>query len=192
MRTKMRIAAILAGAVFFVGVCTGAALAKQEEIWDMLKDDHGQVKKTLGQMRDTADPKLLNQLQQQLAAHMQFEEQNIYPVLQKNQSTSAMAIQSENEHQLAKQVLNKLVQSQGDRTRWAAYTNELNQLLTMHVNNEEDNLFKEGKRVISKDQARQLGAQYAQLKTQYKAKVQPQGEGMQQQQPSGQTQQQSR
>lgn len=181
MRVKMRMAAILAGAVFLIGVCTSAALAKQEEIWDMLKDDHGQVKKTLSRMRDTMDPKLLNLLQQQLAVHMQFEEQNIYPVLQKNQATSAMAIQSQEEHQLARQVLSKLMNAQGDRTQWAAYTNELNQMITQHVKNEEDNLFKEGKRVISKDQARQLGAQYAEMKTQYKAKTQPQG-GMQQQQ----------
>lgn len=182
MRSKIRITAILASAVFLVCVCTSAALAaRQDEIWDMLKDDHGQVKDTLGKMKDTMDPKLLNQVQQMLTVHMQFEEQNLYPVLEKNPATKAIAVQSRNEHQTAKQVLNKLVQSQGDRTQWAANVNQLDQLISTHVKNEESYVFREAKKLVNDDQARQLGAQYAEMKTQYKAKVQPQGGSMQQQ-----------
>jgi len=187
MRKKMRITAILAGVVFIVSVFTGVALAKQEEIWDMLKDDHGQVKDTLGKMKDTMDPKLLNQVQQMLTMHMQFEEQNLYPILEKNPDTKAIAVQSKNEHQAAKQVLDRLVKSQGDKTQWAANVNQLDQLVSTHVKNEESYVFRDAKKLVNDDQARQLGAQYAEMKTQYKAKAQPQGGSMQQQEPAKQS-----
>jgi hemerythrin-like domain-containing protein len=160
---------------------SAALAARQDEIWDMLKDDHGQVKDTLGKMKDTMDPDLLNQVQQMLAVHMQFEETNLYPVLEKNPATKAIAVQARNEHQMAKQVLNNLVKSQGDRTQWAANVNQLDQLISTHVKNEESYVFREAKKLVNDDQARQLGAQYAEMKTQYKAKVQPQGGSMQQQ-----------
>lgn len=182
MRGKIRVAVILAAAAFLVCVCAGTSIAKQDEIWDMLKDDHSQVKKIIGQLKDTQDMNRLGQLQQMLAAHMQFEEKNIYPVLAQNQKTAAMALQAQNEHKLAKEVLNNLVKNRDDRTQWAANINQLDQLISNHVKFEQSRVFDEGKKLISKDQSRQLGAQYAEMKSMHpKAKVQPESGQMQQQ-----------
>lgn len=202
-RSKLRVAAVLTGAIFLISVCTGVALAaKQDDIWGMLKKDHDQVKKIIKQLKDGKNGNQFNLLQQMLAVHMQFEEQNLYPTLQKNEATRALAIQAQDEHKSAKQVLDKMAKSQGDKAQWTANLNQLDQLLNTHIKNEERKLFKEGKRVINKDQARQLGAQYAQMKAQGAGGQQPkpmvepqrgeqsgQGGGMQQQQPAQQGQQ---
>jgi hemerythrin superfamily protein len=163
----MRAAAVLIGAVFLVGVCTGAVMAaKQEDIWGMLKKDHDQMKNILKQLKNDKDGDQFNALQQMLTVHMKFEEQYLYPILEKNQVTREFAIQAKDEHNMAKMVMESMGKVHGDRAQWNAKVNELDQLLTTHIKNEEGKLFREGKRIITGDQARRFGAQYAQMQAQ--------------------------
>ena len=167
MSAKTRGAAILIGAVFLVGVCTGAVMAaKQDDIWDMLKKDHDQMKKILKQLKNGKDSNQFNALQQMLTTHMKFEEQYLCPILEKNQATRALVILAKYEHNMARKIMESMEKAQGDRAQWNAIVNELDQLLTTHIKDEEGKLFREGKRIITGDQARRFGAQYAQIQAQ--------------------------
>lgn len=163
---KWQIPILLTGILFFSAVFAGMAGARQDDIFGMLKKDHAYAKKTLKQLKNGRDGELFKNVQQMLTVHMQFEEENLYPVLQRNQATSQIVAQAMDEHNMIRQVMVSMAHvGQGNRDQWIAKVNELDQLMKTHIKNEESKLFKAARKAISKDQARQMAMQYQQMKS---------------------------
>ena len=155
-----------------------------KDIFAALKDDQKNVSQMIKDLKSGKNGNTLPRVDQALKMHMAFEEKNIYPLLDKSNDWRYMGIQAKDEHEMIRKVASELSQARSNNDEWRAKINELQELVDRHVKNEEDRnmLFAQAKKMISNDQAKALGAQYAQMQSQ----------GQQQMSQRGQMQQQSR
>lgn len=144
-----------------MGRDTGAG---DREIYDVLKNEHDQVKDLLSKIGDSRDAQntsqLMAQLRSALVPHMKAEEKVVYSALQKDNKTKSLAIQSQKEHQAAEKILNEMANMSGDNPRFQASFNMLNQSIRTHLENEEGPLFSAAKDVLNDQQARRLAQNY--------------------------------
>lgn len=137
------------------------------DIYQILKQEHDEVQDMLDQQiegKKSGKAQDLKEIQQQLSIHLSGEEKLLYPLLTKSEESKENAFEAFEEHHIAKVTLNELMKmSPGDK-RWLAKLKVLKELIDHHVEEEERNLFKVAKKVISNEQAKEIGQKYQQEK----------------------------
>ena len=131
-----------------------------KNIFDILKKEHD---KTLELFKQTAskDPgDVFSQIKTELTIHINGEERLLYPVLKEKEPTRNKTLEGWEEHTYIKIVLNDLVGMPREDERWQAKLTVLREMVEHHIEDEEENLFKKAKKVISKEQADQIGTDY--------------------------------
>jgi hemerythrin-like domain-containing protein len=92
---------------------------------------------------------------------MDGEERLLYPILEEKEPIRDKTLEGWEEHTYIKIVLNDLVGMSREDKRWQAKLTVLREMVEHHIEDEEENLFKKAKKVISKEQSDQIGTDYS-------------------------------
>ncbi len=139
------------------------------DIYQILRQEHDEVQDMLDQQIEKkkagrADDRVMKEIQQQLSIHLNVEEKLFYPQLTQSDESKQNTFEAYEEHHVAKVTLNELMRMSPDDERWLAKLKVLKELVDHHVQEEERNLFKAAKKVLSNDQAKEIGQKYQQEK----------------------------
>jgi iron-sulfur cluster repair protein YtfE (RIC family) len=145
------------------------------DAFTLLKKDHEKVSGILEKLDATTErgiktrEELFAQLKNELDIHAQIEEQILYPVLKELKETHEITLEAFEEHAVVKQLLSELETLPKDDETWGAKLTVLKENVEHHVEEEEDEMFKDARKVLGKEQLEELGARLQEAKQQKKA-----------------------
>ncbi|QSQ19634.1 hemerythrin domain-containing protein [Pyxidicoccus parkwayensis] len=134
---------------------------------DLLKQQHDEVKKLFKQyekLPDHADEKreeLFAAIADRLSAHTAIEEQYFYPSA-KAEDTEDLLREAAEEHLSAKRLIADLLEMDPSDEEFDAKMQVLQEQVDHHVEEEETELFKKVRKILSKEQLEDLGVQMQQ------------------------------
>ncbi len=130
-------------------------------IYDILKTEHKDVKKLFKQIVDENryQDSVYMQIKQALQLHMAGEEKVFYSRLENNEETREQVLESYEEHDVGKKVINDIDSSTSDDTKLAR-VKVLCEAINQHVKEEEDDLFKKAKKVLSSEDEHDIARLY--------------------------------
>jgi hemerythrin superfamily protein len=134
---------------------------------DLLKQQHDEVKKLFKKyekLADHADEKrqeLFEAIADRLGAHAAIEEQYFYPAA-KAEDTEDLLREAAEEHLSAKRIIADLLEMEPSDEEFDAKMQVLQEQIEHHVEEEEGDLFKKVRKLLSKEQLEDLGLQMQQ------------------------------
>ena len=141
----------------------------------LLKKDHDQVKKLLKDLDDTTDraiktrQDLFERLKFSLTVHEQMEEAVLYPALKEHAETKEIVLEAYQEHDVVNTILGELEQTPFDDETWHAKLTVMRENLLHHIQEEEDEMFGQVRRLFDKATLESLGEQMRTIKAQARA-----------------------
>jgi hemerythrin-like domain-containing protein len=142
----------------------------------LLKTDHEKVAGILKKLEETTEraqktrEELFTQLKSELDLHAEIEEKIFYPVLEKAEESHEITLEAFEEHRLVKQLLGELETEPKDDEQWTAKFTVLKENIEHHVEEEEGEMFKKARKVLSKEEIEELGTRMQKAKGGQKAK----------------------
>lgn len=139
---------------------------EERNIIDLLKQDHEKTrylfdKLTKSGRKEVATlEKLFTQLEEELEIHMEGEERFFYPALEQHEEARDKALESYEEHQVAKTLLGTFKSLAVDDERWSAKLKVLNEVVEHHLQEEEKELFKMARKALDKNQMQEMAVQF--------------------------------
>lgn len=130
----------------------------------LLKTDHEKVAGIFEQLEPTTEravktrEELFARLKQELDVHAHIEETILYPVLKQEAETRAITLEGVEEHHVIKTLLRELEAMQVGSEKWTAKLKVLQESVEHHVEEEESDMFKGAREVLSKEQLETIGA----------------------------------
>jgi hemerythrin-like domain-containing protein len=130
----------------------------------LLKADHQKVAGILEKIEATTErgvktrEDLFTQLKSELDLHAHIEETILYPALEKADETRDITLEAYEEHRLVKQLLGELESMDKGAEQWTARFTVLKENIEHHVEEEEGEMFKKARKVLSEEEAEDLGA----------------------------------
>lgn len=149
--------------------------SKQMDAFTLLKNDHQKVAGLLEKLEGTTEralktrEELFTQLKSELDVHAEIEEKIFYPVLKKADETRDITLEAFEEHRLVKQLLGELAAEAKDDEQWTAKFTVLKENIEHHVEEEEGEMFKKARKVLSKAEIEELGTRLEKAKGEQKA-----------------------
>lgn len=147
---------------------TYSQTSKEKDILSLIKEQHETLRISARVLQDeTADPidkqDHLAQFIALLNIHTQAEEQTIYDVLKDIQASEISALEAIEEHEVAKNLVQEL-EDVDFRSSWnnviSAKAKVLADIVDHHAREEEKVLFKEARRLLTKDELIALGDEF--------------------------------
>lgn len=141
----------------------------------LLKADHEKVAGIFEQLEPTTEravktrEELFTKLKQELDVHTHIEETIFYPVLKQEAETRDITLEGLEEHHVIKILLKELAGMGVDSEQWTAKLKVLKESVEHHVEEEEDDMFKGAREVLSKEQLEVLGTRMEAEKKEQKA-----------------------
>jgi hemerythrin superfamily protein len=128
---------------------------------ELLQRDHAKMK-TLLTRATTANGEerredLLSELRSHLVAHERMEEEVFYPPLRDTPKTHDIVLEGYEEHHVADLILDELLETPADTDVWHAKMKVLQESLEHHIHEEEDDMFKKARKVLSESELEELG-----------------------------------
>ena len=140
------------------------------DAFEMLKNDHAKVSSIFDQLEPATDAatrqQLFTQLKQELDIHAHIEEMVLYPALKQAAETRDITEEAYEEHQEVKDLLAELQATPPDSEEWGDMLLELRENVEHHVEEEEGEMFKKARAVLSEQQINEIGARMAAEKQQ--------------------------
>ncbi|APG06096.1 hemerythrin [Luteibacter rhizovicinus DSM 16549] len=148
----------------------------------LLKQDHTLVKDLLEQLADSTSRavkkrgELLQQIHVNLKAHTTIEEEIFYPAFKEagKKEEEKMYYEALEEHRAAEDlVLPDLMKTDPATEQFSGRAKVLKELIEHHIEEEEQEMFKDAKKLLSKEELNELGARMetrkAELLAEFKA-----------------------
>jgi len=141
----------------------------------LLKTDHETVAGILASIEETTEravkgrDELFTRLKQELDVHAKIEEEIFYPALEDADETRDVTLEAYEEHRLVKQLLAELETEPKDTEEWTAKFTVLKENIEHHVEEEEGEMFKKARQVLSEEEIEALGNQLQEAKRQNRA-----------------------
>jgi len=145
------------------------------DAFELLKSDHEKVAGILNKIEGTTEralktrEELFTQLKTELDIHAAIEEKIFYPVLEKAEASRDITLEAFEEHRLVKQLLAELESGSKDDETWTAKFTVLKENIEHHVEEEEGEMFKQARKVLSKAEIEELGTRMEKAKGEQKA-----------------------
>ena len=143
----------------------------------LLKTDHEKVSGIFEKLEETTEraektrEELFTKLKQELDVHAHIEETIFYPVLKKSEETRDITMEGIQEHHVVKVLLRELDAMGVGSETWTAKLKVLKENVEHHVEEEEEDMFKKAREVLSKEQLEEIGALMEQEKRQQKSQT---------------------
>lgn len=131
--------------------------------FELLKSDHKKVSGIFKQLEETTEravktrEELFGQLKQELDIHARIEETIFYPAIKEAEETHEITLEAIEEHNVVKRLLSELDSMPVDDERWTAKLTVLKENVEHHVEEEEGEMFKDARKVLSAEQVEELG-----------------------------------
>ncbi len=146
-------------------------------VFELLKQDHEKVSGIFEKLDKTTErgvktrEELFAQLKTELDIHAQIEEQIFYPAIKEQKETHDITLEAFEEHAVVKRLLKELDALSKDDEKWGAKLTVLKENVEHHVEEEEGEMFKDARKVLSEEQIEALGARMQAAKEQKKAQA---------------------
>lgn len=134
-------------------------------LFDMLKQDHKEVKWMLERVIKNNDPSQFPKIQKEWESHMLGEEIHFYPALRKKESF--MVLERYEEHELGKKLIYELDKLDKYDEHWMPKMGVLQEIIELHINEEESEIFPKAKEIISEDKERRIRDKIRDEKSRY-------------------------
>jgi hypothetical protein len=129
----------------------------------LLKNDHEKVSGIFSKLDETTEraektrTELFAQLKQELDVHAHIEETIFYPAIKNEAETRDITLEGFEEHHVIKMLLKELEGMSVETEQWTAKLKVLKENVEHHVEEEEGEMFKSTREVLSKQQIEDLG-----------------------------------
>jgi hemerythrin-like domain-containing protein len=133
----------------------------------LLTDDHRRVKKMLAELDDTSEraiktrERVFAKLQQDLEVHETIEEEIFYPALKDHPKTRDIALEGYEEHHVVDEVMGEMRELPVSDETWTAKFSVMKENLEHHIEEEEDDMFAQARKVFEPEELDELGARMA-------------------------------
>ncbi len=134
------------------------------KLFDMLKEDHREVKGLLKQAIESKDPSQFPKVKKMLEVHMEGEEKFFYPIL-RNKDKERM-LEAYEEHEVGKRLLKEIDSTQRGNERCIPRIKVLKDVLDHHIGEEESEIFDEAREILNDQQEQKIAQQIEDLKSQ--------------------------
>jgi hypothetical protein len=133
------------------------------DAFTLLKNDHEKVSGIFSKLEETTEraektrEELFTQLKQELDVHAHIEETIFYPALKQEAETRDITLEGFEEHHVIKTLLKELEGMPVGSEQWTAKVKVLKENVEHHVGEEEGEMFKGAREVLSREQIEDLG-----------------------------------
>ena len=140
------------------------------ELFELLRQDHQEFKELFKQIEKSGHSQvklrqeLFSQLEGALLLHMEAEERFFYTALEQQDESRPLALESFEEHLVARTLIGSFNSLAVDDERWPAKMKVLGRLMRQHAEQEEHEMFKLAKKVLNNDQFKAIVAKVQELK----------------------------
>jgi len=130
----------------------------------LLKNDHEKVSAIFEKLEPTTEralktrEELFAKLKAELDVHAHIEETIFYPAIKDAAETRAITLEGYEEHHVVKILLSELASMPVDTEKWTAKLKVLKENVEHHVEEEEDEMFKSVRKILTKEEINNLGA----------------------------------
>ena len=141
----------------------------------LLKADHKTVAGILEQIDQTTEraekgrEDLFTRLKNELDVHARIEEEIFYPAIKDEEETHEITLEAYEEHKVVKQLLAELEAEPKNTEEWKAKFTVLKENIEHHVEEEEGEMFKNARKVLSTEESAELGVRLEEAKQKEKA-----------------------
>ena len=142
----------------------------QGSIYSTLKKEHKEVKEMFEQILDDKKPSMtiFNQIMNALQPHMSGEEKYLYPAIKKadesKEENTFLVDEAFEEHKWAKTLASEICKMDENDEMWLPKVKVLSDMIEHHFEEEEGEVFKAAKKVLSKEKEEEILGQYMQEK----------------------------
>lgn len=137
-------------------------------IYDILKNEHVNLKAALSQLAAAEEPKqreaLIAEVADKMVPHSRAEEAVLYNLLRDMDEAGDLVKHSYQEHVKAETILRGLQVSEAVSVNWQSGVEMLRKDLNHHIAEEEGKVFPAAQKLLSDSDAEALGAAYLKLK----------------------------
>ena len=135
---------------------------------DLLTKDHKHLKTLLARAAtakgEERREELIETLRSELVAHERMEEEVFYPPLRDNSKTHDIVLEGYQEHHVADLILDELLELPADSEMWQPKVKVLQENIEHHIEEEEGEMFKKARKILSDEELEQLGARMEAVK----------------------------
>jgi len=133
----------------------------------LLKADHDKVKKLLAELESTTErgvktrQELFATIKGELTIHEIIEEEIFYPELKSHPKAKEIVLEGYEEHAVVDTLMGELEQLPVDDETWGPKAKVMKENIEHHIEEEENEMFKQARQVFSRDELEALGEQMA-------------------------------
>lgn len=130
----------------------------------MLKLDHDEIKGLISQLDAQKDEKtsdketVFTMLTQKLQLHEALEESIFYPAMNEHPKTKELALEGYEEHEVVDKIMLDIRGLDFMDAAWPEKVSGMKQKLEHHIQEEEEQLFKQARQVFSEQELEELGS----------------------------------
>jgi hemerythrin-like domain-containing protein len=141
----------------------------------LLEEDHRKMKKLLSELESTTErgvktrEELFATVKDELTVHETIEEEIFYPALKEHPKTKEIALEAYEEHHVVDMVMAEIEGVPYDDERWGAKFKVMKENIEHHIEEEENEMFKQARRVFDDAELEALGERMEARKAQLKA-----------------------
>ena len=141
----------------------------------LLKEDHDKVKKLMKELDSTTErgvktrEELFATVREELTVHETIEEEIFYPALKAHPKTKDIALEGYEEHHVVDMVMAEIEGLPFDDEKWGAKFKVMKENIEHHIEEEEDQMFKQARQVFEEEELKALGEQMTARKEQLAA-----------------------
>ncbi|MDQ4123276.1 MAG: hemerythrin domain-containing protein [Acidobacteriota bacterium] len=134
------------------------------DAFKLLEEHHREIEKIFKELEPTTERAVktreeqFRKLQKELEIHTIIEETILYPVLRKQRETRDITFEGFEEHDVAKRLLEDMAMMEVSSEIWTAKFKVLKESIEHHIEEEETEMFKDAREVLSKEEIEDLGA----------------------------------
>lgn len=146
-------------------------------IYDALERDHAEVRRMLSEIAETSAraaktrERRFEQLKAALTAHSRAEEKVFYDAIKMDKEGRGDALEGYEEHHVVDVLLRELARLSPGDERWTAKFAVLKECIEHHVEEEEGEMFTQARKILSDEEAEELGARFVSERSKRLAKV---------------------
>jgi hemerythrin-like domain-containing protein len=131
----------------------------------LLEEDHRKMKKLLSELESTTErgvktrEDLFATVKDELTVHETIEEEIFYPALKEHPKTKEIALEDYEEHHVVDMVMAEIEDVPYDDETWGAKFKVMKENIEHHIEEEENEMFKQARQVFEEDELEALGEQ---------------------------------
>ena len=141
----------------------------------LLKDDHQKMKKLLSELESTTEQgvktreELFTKVKEELTVHEAIEEEIFYPALKEHPKAKEIVLEAYEEHGVVDMVMAEIEGLSFEDEKWGAKFKVMKENIEHHIEEEENEMFKQARDVFETQELETLGQQMMARKEQLQA-----------------------